>query len=91
MDAFTLLVNNPSISFDEVIAAMPATSDVSSQTDDLDINLRMDIQLGLAIQFTNLWVQSPVWNLEHKYHPPLFLIFQTNLNIFLKPAGRTLT
>ncbi len=33
MDAFTLLVNNPSLSFDEVIAAMPATYDVSSQTE----------------------------------------------------------
>ena len=71
MDAFTLLVNNPSISFDEVIAAMSATSDVSSQTDDLDINLRMDIQLGLAIQYTN-----PLFGTWSTITPPPTLIFR---------------
>ena len=54
VDACTLLVNNPNITIEEVVAAMPCTDEASSQTEDLDINLQSNIPLDLAIQFTNL-------------------------------------
>ena len=54
VDACTLLINNPHISIEEVVEAMPSVEEASSQTEDLTINLQDNIPIDLAIQLTNL-------------------------------------
>jgi len=54
VDACTLLINNPHISIEEVIEAMPSVEEASSQTEDLAINLQDNIPIDLAIQLTYL-------------------------------------